>query len=564
MEDAGSIPRFMDVAGDGVDSPTVVIRRAGHSTPSACASAIAYDHLEVVRARSLGNGSFAWPTSADDCSDDQELVVDLSHSVWEDIGSGINTAWNWLTDAASDPEQSSATPGDADGDGRADVILMTRRTPVETPHIVVGYTPQSGPTPRGWLTGSVDSSGKPSFVQVTPVPGSDQVHILQPRTTPLPATCRGLHPPNPSHCPSYVATVQNITMPGDPIRLPILGTHPPIITGTAADWHLLDLTGQGRDSLVYVDDTRLGPVPGRPGFTPAIMVIVVPTIGTGTTHTATVTWLPRDAGSLFSPWQAADIDGTGAIGLTSVQMTANQLVVHQLTSTPGKPASDRTTTVPRPEAASLSWETADVNGDHRTDLISVHPGPNGDGTQIDTLLNTGAGMSSGGSYDAGITDPDRADWLYGDYNGDGLGDLADLRGSTTTQVTLVEGLGPGQWRTTAATPADFDSSGPGRWAGAEPRRAQRHQHDAGQPGGPAASVKDQPDVPAGRLARPSGRQRPQRAGHRGHLLLRTASAVRARQQTGDELLLRLAARGPAPRYPDVLGAHRPAGLAGHG
>ena len=466
IADVGSIPQLMDVAGDGVDSPTFVIRRAAHSAASACAPAIPYDHLEVLRARSLGNGSFAWPASVDDCADDQELDVDLSTSFWEDIGSWFSNAWaSVIGEVSADPQQSSAIPGDADGDGRADVILLTRRIAAETPHIVVGYAPQSGPTPRGWLTGSVDGAGQPSFVQVTPELAVDQVHIIQPRTTPLPATCRTLHPPNPSVCRPYVATVQNVTMPQDPIPLPIVGIHLPISTGTLAGWHLLDLTGQGRDSLVYVDDTRLGPVPGRPGLTPAIMVIVVSTIGVGTAHTATVTWLPRDATSTFSSWQPADVDGTGALGLISTETTAKQIVVHQLTFTSGKSVSDRTSSVTRPPGANLSWQTADVNGDHRADLINVHPGPNGE--RIDTLLNTGAGLSPSGSYDTGITDPDRADWLYGDYNGDGLGDLAHLSGGTTTVVTLVEGLGPGQWRTTAAIPADFDSSGPGRWAGAD-------------------------------------------------------------------------------------------------
>ena len=421
-----------DFEGDGSTGFTTVFHNLR------CANVIPNDHMEVLRARSNGDGTFAWPTSKDDCSTTQGVNIDLSSSFWDTLVSFFGN---------EDDGQFPAL-GDADGDGTADTILVNGLPgQQETPQLVTVFAPPRPVIPAaGWQPADVAGDGSTGFVHVDS--GAPLSGPLVETITPRRQTFFCIKHPQFPQCTPYAFTTEVLTTfpdPGDPFPL-----HATLGDG----WRVLDLTGAGRPSLVYIDSSGYNYFPGVPFPQPATLVLTyLPAAGGGWAVTPVVSWFHRQAagsqaaGSI-GPWLAADVAGDGRTGLLAVELTSNLMVVDALTPQPDGHWTDDRRSMRRPEGVDGSWRALDVNGDRRTDLVNIRMSHGR--LSLLTLINNGPGSDWTPVATPWVqlpgADGDLSSWLTGDFTGDGTSDLAHIQqDGNDLHVSVLASRGDGTW-----------------------------------------------------------------------------------------------------------------------
>lgn len=226
----------------------------------------------------------------------------------------------------------------------------------------------------------------------------------------------------------------------------VLGSRPYPVT---AAWKSGDITGDGRIDLVHVD---------RDGTGIAVDLLQANGDGTWTEHQRTAwpqytTQFPDDGGSDTPNWRLADINGDGRADLIHLHRLGGILQVNTLLADGAGNWTPRPATAPAGSVgatANLSdttnWLPADVNGDGRTDLVHVeYRRPV---ARFFTLISGGDGLSWRPSPDPAQTLLEGAPrrWLPIDTNADGQTDLVHLAGGRTNlTVRTMVSTGDGRW-----------------------------------------------------------------------------------------------------------------------
>jgi RHS repeat-associated protein len=419
-----------DVDGSGRAGLMFYLHRYAHARDACSAGNLASSY--VLRVVSNGDGSFSWPSSLQDCAHVQEFKVGPVLDYWT----------NSYVGAAPIPGAASTL-----GDGLADFVALD--SPLfgyETtrPVLWVVHAAQQTVAPASWAPADLGPSGLPGFASIEPGGRAPVVRTL------TPSSCD-------PRCRNYSFAQQplqpQVPVPGGPPR--------PVPATVRADWHLVDNLGTGRTSLVYVDSSQTYFPPSPPFVaTPATLVLTfLPAASGGWNPTPVVTWLPLTVTTKVQGWSEAPVTGDGKAGLVTVALVNGVFTVLSLlpqadghwTEAPSHPFG-----LTRAGLFDLHWRVADVNGDHRADLIHIAPAQTYKGcdvpcTEVVTLLGDGLGHFRSAishlSVPGGGSDVDQADWLLGDINGDGMTDIVWAGGgSDPLPVDAILSNGDGAYR----------------------------------------------------------------------------------------------------------------------
>ena len=450
-------PVFTRIGSDARAGLMMVLPRAAHNRPSACAPAIATDHLEVFRVPSRGDGTFDWPASWDDCSHDQELKIDVSaYNAWELLVDFFNPLTSFpLVELRGYPVRHDRMLGDVDGNGAADWVIVHKRLSTDRPSVVIAYTPRTRASEQRWETAATSSDGRAGLLTIDPTYPSPVVTFARPRTTPPPAPC--LKQPSDPGCGDYLLASEQLKMPFVPPPL-----DSPVIS---RNWKRLDTTGSGKDSLVYIDSS------------------------TGTSQTTIYTYTPTSTGwnpdpvsspvqstTPTSDWLPADLAGDGRMGFVGVVLSGPSTGVLTLTPDGSGHFAFHLTPVST-DARDLTdgrWQVTDLNRDHRSDLI--HIAPTASGASVESIINRGNGNWTLVRKDVGMAaDANQADWLLADTNGDGVPDIVHIDAEDAPDhlyITTALSQGDGTWADPkppidVTTGANEPSLTYGRWAAAD-------------------------------------------------------------------------------------------------
>lgn len=449
LQPAGDKPvavMFSLFTGDGSTGLTFAVPRDKHAAPSNCAPAIDYDHIEVVRAASNGDGTFSWPSSLDDCSAVQEVAVRVEGGFWENIGAFFAGVGQFFAGYSAGGAVDRSV-GDADGDGLADTIMVVRRTAAGKPSIVVAYPPKMAVAPMNWQSVDVAGDGGGGYLSVSSDYTDVQVRSLRPRIAVPPDRC--FKQPNLAGCEPYVLTTQTLTKPADPASL----AKQAVFTSRRDGWRALDLDGHGDPSLVYVDSSQRGSTEGEP----VTRVLSYARQGQGWATTPVMAQFPRARQSSMSQWMAGDVNGHGQTALVAVELLGQELQVHALIHTPDGGWTQTSRNYPRPPNIDGTWRAFNVNGDAITDFVQLSHGAGG--VTITTLIGDGPTGGWSLSQSPLLVDPsfdgNLASWLDGDFTGDGVTDLAHINQTGDhLVVTVLAALGDGTWE--AAPQVDIE------------------------------------------------------------------------------------------------------------
>ena len=204
----------------------------------------------------------------------------------------------------------------------------------------------------------------------------------------------------------------------------------------ARNWKVMDVNGDGRADLVYAGCVRSGP---------ACTMQVEAMISTG--DGSWKPWRPQsfswpDAPPGSPQILAMDVDGDGRTDLVALMNdvrpdpTGDDLRIHTLLAQDDENAPFAQVSPKAPSASlgssTAGWRPMDVNGDGRADLVKVDR--DGDALKVETLLATGDGdwrpalplVSAGDDTWKGIPAFDTSNWRPMDVNGDGKADLVHL------------------------------------------------------------------------------------------------------------------------------------------
>jgi RHS repeat-associated protein len=470
---------------------TFIVDHPQQTTASPCAAPgaplITYDHPEEVRVASNGDGTFTWPSSADDCASTQEITTDISDNFFADLaGFFQGIADSFLSGFTRGPIRYSGIGGagmDADGDGQSDVIFVNRRPNQDTPDLVVDYTSPARSPSVGWQAVALPDDGRTGYVRVD-TSLTPRATILQPRQGPVVAGC--LHHPTSDGCAPYTITHEDLQVP-EPAPL-------------AANWRTIDLDGHGRPDLVYVDNSVTHFFAGDPSPVPATMVLAYEprADGIGWSETPIVGWFKRTGPAAMGPWQVADLAGDGRLGLLAVELGQSSLVVRAMSldlyppvippgaycfkhpAAPGcQPTlawTDRSSApMTRPADADSAWRVVDIDGDHRSDLVEVTSSGNGfvpvtlhnDGPDQNATLANRWTLAPGQTLNGLALDANQSSWLVGNFTGHGRTDLAHLQQSTSSvhlDLWTPASDGTGRWIRQIVNDTNLPPNTPtGRW-----------------------------------------------------------------------------------------------------
>jgi RHS repeat-associated protein len=328
----------------------------------------------------------------------------------------------------------SISVGDADGDGAADLLVVSRQPPgvagcsasINRTHLNLHRVLSRGngtfALPQSWTgcagTRELDVPWDSAlFVPVDPQAvdlngdGADDFLIA-------------VSPPG-----SDVTTLREDLSPNP--------------TRNSADWRSADVDGDGRHDWVYLLNTPTGPLIQTLFSTGSSYrsVAASPAPGTGNRCTARADWRIGDV----------DADGRDDLICLHYQQPGQGLGIDVwLSNGDGSwqdVASSALTTLSEQQRGTVDWAVADVDGDGRIDL--VEPGRDDAGTPVvRALLATGQGtwqeqVTAGAS---GWPDLGQRGWLLADLNGDGRADLARVGGESG--VARLESMlsVPGGWQ----------------------------------------------------------------------------------------------------------------------
>ena len=472
-----AIPTSFD--GDTRNGLMFITGRDGSTTAPTCSprsSAIPYGHVEELRVSSNGDGSFTWPTSLDDCARTQEIDVNIEDNFFADLGAFfagvVDVIGSGFTRGLPYAGHGAAVM-DADGDGQSDIMFVNRPAGQDTPDLIVDYTPPPQSPVAGWQPVDLPGDGRNAFIRIdTTNAAAPRLDILQPRQGPTFGNCLKRFSP---FCTPYTIAHETLTVP-QAAPMPIQG-----------NWRAVDLTGNGNPDLVYIDSSVTHVFPDAAAPQPATMVATYParTQGVGWDETPIVGWFKRDAPAVMGPWQIGDVAGDGRLGLLSVELTSDTIVVHALTLDTFQPKPPPGTNcfkhpeaygchpitawtehpsqpLPRPPGAASGWRVVDVNGDRRSDLLEI----TSSGAPL-TLINNGVDAPwSMQLAPASIDDSNQSSWLTGDFTGRGVTDLIHLQQDTTAvHILLLSSTGGGSWAPEPIKDAEITQSDlpHGRW-----------------------------------------------------------------------------------------------------
>jgi RHS repeat-associated protein len=351
----------------------LVISRQENGRPG-CGTGFSGAHVNLHRVLSRGNGTFALPSSWEDCSRSREVDI-----AWADVG--------------YTPVEPQAA--DLDGDRTADFLIATSR---EGEDFTTLREDLSGPSTvdlPNWRSAELNADGRGDWVFVRNTP-----------TGPL--------------ISSMLATSSGYTQRA---QSPVPGTsHFTVQDG----WRVGDINADGSDDLVYLDYTT--PEKGI-----SVGSWLAQPNGAWSQRTVNVLAGLAERHRNTASWQLIEIDGDGKLDLLYVDQsdTGAGLATWSLlakgdgtwTEVPDKP-------LPQWGGEASNRRVTDVNGDGRTDLqyitatateISVHTAIGaGDGTWTASPTNPATWTRKAGD---GIVTTDRRAWWVADVNGDGLSDV---------------------------------------------------------------------------------------------------------------------------------------------
>jgi RHS repeat-associated protein len=278
--------------------------------------------------------------------------------------------------------------GDVDGDGRADLLAVKPATSVIEPFAITG-----------WRVVTLKSNGDGTWTDQCPAA--------------MDARCQ-----LPIALPHPASPVPGNTWPFQPKPM------------GEANWHALDVNGDGQTDLVRVEN---------PSTDTSHMLAVTTAIMSGRGWSTSISYVnqPNLMATDVSGWQPADINGDGRIDLVHAVNSWNHGDAASLfqTLTRDRSIPFGWTFAPTSNAIrygfsdTRSWRIARVNDDSIADLLHLTIDPAGKIT-IDALV----GVGNGHFYERVATSPDGdvgdvsllsdlRNWLSADVNGDGRTDL---------------------------------------------------------------------------------------------------------------------------------------------
>jgi RHS repeat-associated protein len=393
-------------------------------------STYSYQHVEVIRAGSNGDGTFTFPATLD-ATGTQELPVPPPG-----LGFPLNLA-NW---------NSNDQPGtqDALGNGLSDYVAFVSDS--SGPRIVTAITPPTQTAQEDWKP-NTGANYTPGYTAIEPDP-----------THPIVRSLFG------SYSEEALGTES------------VPGGGPKVDLSPKRGWFSFQ-TQTMRPSLVFVGPTDTYQISGQPRASIPVFTYQADQGDSGWSQTPVVSWFlePAFDGTTHwvGWWTPADVNGDGrasALVRLAYDWATQQLQVFTLLPNPDGTWSETNSTLPGSiPGVDDTWRTASLQGDQRTDLIHIGVGTSG--VTIDGLLSQGNGqwkLTTQTFATIPGVDEDQSNWLVGDINGDGMADLVyvdtHLAPSFTTQTFLS--LGNGRWRSPVAFTSSVTTccaSATGRW-----------------------------------------------------------------------------------------------------
>ncbi len=427
-----------DADGDNKDD-LLLMSRQENGKPG-CGTGFSGTHVNLHRVLSRGNGTFALPSSWEDCSRSRELDID-----WADIGftpvepqaadlDGDHTA-DFLIAVAPEGDQfttlrddltaSSAVdvpnwrPAELNGDGRGDWVFIRNSTtgPLIASMIAKpggGYVQRAhSPVPGtsrftvqdGWRVGDLNADGTDDLVYLDYL-----------------TTQRGVN------VGSWLSQTDGSWKQQ---TVPVLSGLDERHRNTL-NWQLTDLNADGSSDLLYVDRSDTGA---------ELATWSLLSKGDGTWTEVPEKALPQWGGDATNR-RITDVNGDGRSDLQYIAATHNEINVHSAIGTGDgtwKASATNPATVPRKADDGVlatdrrSWSVGDVNADGLSDVFAISPTDRDPQEpfkiRVLTLLGHGDGgyTDSNGAQPDGLVTGDMLQWRMANVSNDHRADLVHVR-----------------------------------------------------------------------------------------------------------------------------------------
>ncbi|HEY4096848.1 MAG TPA: fibronectin type III domain-containing protein [Baekduia sp.] len=388
----------------------------------------------------------------------------FSPTGWQDIGAGATQTVLQGGSPTDDGDASSPAPPDADGD-------MVPDTDDTCPTVAGGYANRGCPNNQTQLSGDVDGDGKDDVIAVSrAADNSPSVSWFRSTGagTPAVATPASLLtlPTWNANNTKWVAgdftgdgksdllavtgtgngqpSLYLLRSTGTSLAAPVLINQPPAANWKwdKLDWLSGDLDGDGKDDVIAIAKDS----DGHP--------VVTWFRSTSTTTTPSVADpvavkdLPKPGWTVgATKWSVGDYNNDGKDDLFVASGGPAVPVAMYLLLATGSGALANPTLVKQPPAASWKWDrlqflSGDYDGDGKDDVIAVSRG--GDGAPaLSALRSTSSGSTASLADPVGlVSEPapswnvDHLKWAVVDANGDGKDDVLGVSGSATDPSAL--------------------------------------------------------------------------------------------------------------------------------